>query len=286
MVGCGSSSSVHPDMGPATVRLLSSDYSLAAGEEKYLCLRQTAKSDLNIVGVTPVNGLATHHEVLGVDQTPSTSDGLTDCGSGVEFDPLRWKMIFASGVNSPSLTVPDGAAFKVKAGEQLVFQMHLLNATQSAVNSSASIDVKLVTSAAEEAQMILAGPIPDHRITPDIPVGTSVVNGKCTLKAPTSWFAVFPHMHQVGSHIAVDATVSGAKQTLYDSDYAFSNQEFKQFAPIAMNAGDQIGVHCTYDNQTGAPVQFGQSSYQEMCFAVSFVYPPLPTGMLGDFCTN
>jgi hypothetical protein len=231
--------------------------------------------------------MATHHEVLGIDTAGTNPDGLTECASKAEFDVFKWKMLFASGVNSPSLAIPDGAALKIAAGQQVVFQMHLLNATQAAVNSGASIEVRLAGAPpAMEAQMILAGPLPDHRVTPDLPVGTSVVDGKCTLKAATHYFAVFPHMHQVGSHIAVTATVGGTAQTLYDADYNFNNQLFQAFTPITMAAGDQIGVTCTYDNETGMPVQFGQSSYNEMCFAISYLYPPLPTTTLGDFCTN
>jgi hypothetical protein len=289
VVGCsGSNEHSLSDMAPATMTLISGDYSLAAGQEKFLCVRKTIQSDLLISEITPVNGLATHHEVLGIDTTGSNPDGVADCNTGQEFNVFEWKMIFASGVNSPPLTIPDGAALKVSAGQQVVFQMHVLNATQQAVNSSASIAVKLLPAgaSADEAQMILAGPIPDHRVTADIPVGVNTVQGKCTLKADTHYFAVFPHMHQIGTHIAVTATVGGAAQTLYDNDYMFNNQDFKEWAPIAMASGDTVGVTCTYDNETGAPVQFGQSSTQEMCYAISYFYPPLPTGSFGDFCTN
>ena len=64
------------------------------------------------------------------------------------------------------------------------------------------------------------------------------VQGKCTLRGDTHYFAVFPHMHQIGTHIAVTATVGGATQTLYDADYTFNNQDFKEWAPIAMQSGD------------------------------------------------
>jgi Copper type II ascorbate-dependent monooxygenase, C-terminal domain len=275
-------------MTPSVMRLISNDYSLAAGQEKFICIRKTVATDLLITEITPVNGQATHHQVLGVDPAMASPDGVSDCASASEFNVLKWKMLFASGVNSPPLTMPAGAALKIAAGQQLVFQMHLLNATQSPVDSSASVDVKLLPAGAtaDEAQMILAGPIPDHRVTPDIDVGIQTVTGKCTIKADTHYFAVFPHMHQIGTHIAVTATVGGTVQTLYDADYTFNNQDFKEWAPIAMTAGDTVGVTCTYDNETGAPVQFGQSSYNEMCYAISYFYPPLPTGTLGDFCTN
>jgi hypothetical protein len=276
-------------MAPSLMRLLSVDYSLNGGQERFLCQRLTIADDLWISEITPVNGQATHHQVLAIDVSGSQPDGLVDCSSGIELNVIKWKMLFASGVNSPSLTMPDGVALHIAAGQQIVFQMHLLNATQSAVNSNASIDIRTVPAGAPaptEAQMVLAGPIPDNRVTPAIPVGVHTVNGKCTLKDATHYFAVFPHMHQTGTHIAVSATVGGTAQTLYDADYSFNNQDFKEFTPIAMGAGDVVGVACTYDNETGMPVQFGQSSYNEMCFAISYFYPPLASVGVGDFCSN
>jgi hypothetical protein len=276
-------------MAPSQMRLLSVDYSLNAGQERFLCQRLTVADDLWISEITPVNGQATHHQVLAIDVSGSQPDGLVDCANGIELNVIKWKMLFASGVNSPSLTMPDGVALHIAAGQQIVFQMHLLNATQSAVNSNASIDIRTLPDGApapSEAQMVLAGPIPDNRVTPAIPVGVQTVKGKCTLKDTTHYFAVFPHMHQIGTHIAVSATVGGTAQTLYDADYSFNNQDFKEFTPIAMSAGDVVGVTCTYDNETGMPVQFGQSSYNEMCFAISYFYPPLASVGVGDFCSN
>jgi hypothetical protein len=135
--------------------------------------------------------------------------------------------------------------------------------------------------------MILAGPLSDSRVTPSIPVGPNqIVSGGCTLPSDTKYFAVFPHMHQIGTHIKVDAVVGGTTMNLYDNDYSFNNQDFAEFTPIAMAKGDKVNVTCTYDNETGMPVKFGQSSYNEMCYAISYFYPPISTGSFGDICSN
>src|SRR5678816_551851 len=117
-LGC-TGSDVHSavDMAPSAMRLIGGNYSLAAGEERFVCMRQTVASDLFITEITPVNGAATHHQVLGIDTTKAAPDGTSDCGSNIEFNVLQWKMLFASGVNSPSLTIPDGAALKIAADQ-------------------------------------------------------------------------------------------------------------------------------------------------------------------------
>ena len=104
------------------------------------------------------------------------------------------------------------------------------------------------------------------------------------MTAATRYFAVFPHMHQIGRHIQVSALVGGQSQMLYDADYQFTDQVFKEWAPIDLAQGDSIHVTCTYDNETGQPVAFGSSSLQEMCFAISYLAPPLPGSVFGAFC--
>lgn len=48
-----------------------------------------------------------------------------------------------------------------------------------------------------------------------------------------------------------------------------------------MQKGDKIHVDCTYDNDTGMTVPMGESSNQEMCFAISYRFPKLPETALG-----
>ena len=44
-------------------------------------------------------------------------------------------------------------------------------------------------------------------------------------------------------------------------------------APSTTGPGDVLTTHCTYDNQTGHNVTFGESSDDEMCFSDLFYYP-------------
>jgi hypothetical protein len=40
-----------------------------------------------------------------------------------------------------------------------------------------------------------------------------------------------------------------------------------------MKMGDKITVECTYLNDTGKTVTFGESTLEEMCFAGTYRYP-------------
>ena len=111
------------------------------------------------------------------------------------------------------------------------------------------------------------------------------VNGSCTMNGSTHFFAVFPHMHQLGRHIRVDLETSGGTMNIYDEDYLFEAQNFREVTPIPLSSGDKILVECTFRNDTGAPVGFGESSDEEMCFAISYRYPLLGSGLF-NFCDD
>src|SRR5688572_10387439 len=92
-------------------------------------------------------------------------------------------------------------------------------------------------------------------------------------------FAGAPHMHMMGRHMKVsyaNANNTGAR-VLHDQPYDFDQQRFGLLAPdLVTSAGGRITVECTYFNHTGQTVYFGESSKEEMCYALAFIYPPPP----------
>lgn len=264
-----------PDAGPppGAIRLITAEYSVPAGSEGYECYFMTAEEDMWITSFTPSAGQGTHHTILAIDGSPSNDA----CGA-LQMD---WTVMFASGIDSPTLSLPEGVAFPVRAGQRVVFSLHLFNAGDTDINDTSAIDVTVTTEEAEEAEVILVGPL-----QMSIATGSGQTEGgKCNMRGPTNFFAVFPHMHQLGTHIRIWADVGGVEQVVHDEDYLFEAQAFTSFQPIAMNNGDSINVECTYNNNTGSQVNFGDSSTEEMCFAISYRYPPTsPDGIPGAVC--
>jgi Copper type II ascorbate-dependent monooxygenase, C-terminal domain len=263
--------------GSTTVRLVSSTYSLNAGEEFYQCQRLTLPDAVNVLKITPVSPTGVHHEVFAIDDSHTMPDGVTRCG------PLgtRWRTLFASGVNSPSLTMPSGVALKVPAGAQIVLGLHLFNTSSATLTGTASLDVITVPDAAGlvEAGVPFAGSIGFT-----VPVNPPRdVNGTCTIDRATKFFAVFPHMHQTGSHMKVWVETAAGQQVVWDEDYDFNDQRFGMFPAVDLVAGDKIKMTCSY-SAAGAGKSFGDSTTAEMCFAISYVYPPIAS--TGSLCAN
>lgn len=263
------------------LHLISSDYTIPPGSERYQCQRITADKDLYILKVTPVSPLGVHHEVLAID--PSNGpDGVSRCG------PLdtTWRPLFASGVGSPSLDMPQGVALKVPAGSKLVLDLHLFNARPTGdINGTAAVDV-VVADSDEGYQLATVPFIGPVNFTIKAP-GT--VSGSCTVSNDTSFFAVFPHMHTTGKHIKISAGRTGSETVVWDDDYTFEEQRFGAFPDwkgpkaVALKKGDKISVTCTYD-PSGYGKKFGDSTTDEMCFAISYVTPAINTFGGSPFC--
>jgi hypothetical protein len=72
--------------------------------------------------------------------------------------------------------------------------------------------------------------------------------------------------------VVAESSVDG-DVTIHDAPYSFYEQRLYPIDPVEMNQGDRVRVACTYDNDTGQTVTFGDSSEQEMCFATMYRYP-------------
>src|SRR5439155_1871269 len=172
--------------GTTMMRLVTSHYSIPPGKEFYQCEQITVPSDVYIVKVIPVSPLGVHHEVLAID--PSVhADGTYSCTA----TGLNWTPLFASGVGSPSLDMPEKVALKVSAGQHVVLNLHLFNAsTTNTLTGDAALDVAIAN---DPTGFQLAGVPFAGSIGFTIPTSPPYeVKGQCTVSNDTKYFAVFP----------------------------------------------------------------------------------------------
>ncbi len=250
------------DTGVASVPLISGAWSLNASQEKYVCVRQTVTEDTYIKTIVPLAPTGTHHFVLMIG-APDGPDGTTDCNS-----TLTKPAIFASGLGVQPLEMPDGIAVHLVPGQQLLLNLHLFNTSDTTLTGTSGIAMKTSApvDAAHSAGVVLAG----KTLGLTVGQGVTTQEGFCTTPtAGTTMFAVAPHMHLLGTHLRA---MYGAS-TLYDEDFSFDDQQFKNMPPIVTTAGGKIDVTCTYENHSGETVHFGESTNDEMCFAITFAYP-------------
>ena len=271
---CGNDHAIEPDAAGPTDgfrTLISGPWTLSPSSEKYVCVRLTVTEDTYIKTIRPVAPVGTHHTVLMLG-APDAPDGTVDCTSA-----LARPAIYASGVGTLPLEMPAGVAVHVRPGQQLLLNLHLFNASDVQLDGLSGVEILEVDAASvqHEAGVVLVG----KAIGLQVPPGDSTQTGKCTTPAGATVFAVMPHMHLMGRHMKVSyAETGGANaRVVFDEDYSFDEQRFHLIDPqLVTAAGAKVTVDCTYFNPTGTTNTFGESTEQEMCFALSFVYPPPP----------
>jgi hypothetical protein len=266
------------DAGDDWLSLIEAEWKLDPNSEAHLCARATVPRDAYLHEFAPLIPLGTHHTVLSVHPGGEAPDGVVPCAADVS-----GRQIFGAGVGTKSETLPDGIAAQVHAGDQLLLNLHMFNASDEPLEGRSGVKVRTMDEADVEdvAEGVLAGPL-----TLEIPPGGPTKQaGQCTFDHDATIISVGPHMHQLGVHMRVVARSSVAGDTvLFDGPYAFDSQQRYPVDFVEMKAGDVVSVECTYQNDTDHAVAWGQSSLDEMCFASITRFPASDGAVY--LCTN
>lgn len=242
--------------------LIHKTWSLAPGDEKTSDLTvDSTDREIYVGGMRPLAPQGTHHTLLfkGLEGT---------------------NMIYASGVGTGELRFPPGLGLKLDAGTALGLQLHVYNTTENTLTGTSGVEFYEVdpASVTDEIDMFLPGP---QQLA--LPAGEeSTATGTCTVKESYKIFALFPHMHQLGTHLTTKLTINGEERMLHDADYDFEHQDVVMFEPIQLNPGDTITTTCTWNNTTPNVVTYGESSDTEMCYSILYRYPRGSD----EFCTQ
>jgi hypothetical protein len=233
--------------------LVKKTWSLAPGEEKTSDLTiESVDRDLYVGGMRPLAPAGTHHTLLyrGIEGT---------------------NMIYASGVGTGELVFPPGKGLKLTANTVLGLQLHIYNTSDGTMTGTSGVEVLELdpSTVTDEVDMFLPGPqeleLPANE--------TTTMSGSCTVTTPYQVFALFPHMHQYGTHFKTTLTVGGQERMLHDAAYDFERQTVETFEPIQLNVGDKINTECTWNNTTGNVIVDGESSDTEMCYSILYRFP-------------
>lgn len=246
--------------------IITANWQLDPGSEKTSDLHTlTVEKDIYIGAIRPIAPVGTHHTVLAKG----------NLGAG--------NIIYASGVGTNALVFPEGVGLKLAAGETLVLQLHLFNTSSEILTGLSGIEIIEVDPSAikDEADLFLPGPF-NFTIPPNQEYKHS---GTCTANTKQNIFAIFPHMHQLGTHFKTTLNVGGKEQVLHDDSYSFDHQAFLSFQPIPLEPGDSITTECTWKNSTAQTIGWGESSTTEMCFSILYRYPAQNEGGNG-FCNK
>ena len=253
-------------------RLAEGSWTLDPGaEDPRWCKKIVLQEDVYVSAIRPVHPPGTHHTTLSL----ATDDGKATCVGSM----FSTGLIYAAGAGTGDLRMPKGVAMKLPAGQALLLNLHIYNASAAPLAGTSGIDVVRVKpeEVTSEAGLLISGPT-----NFELPPGQQTkLSHTCALAGDQTMFTLFPHMHQLGVHIKTTVTLGGKQMVLHDGEYEFEEQYLLSVGPLSARAGDSITTECTYQNTGPTAVKFGESSDTEMCFSILYRYPAIGRSFCG-----
>jgi hypothetical protein len=257
--------SVNPN-ADYSVTLAMTPFTVPAGGEVFKCQDFANPFQGQAVDITQydlVMSSGSHHMLLFY--APGASDGpVTDCG-GLQLSP------FTFGSQSPMATekYPDGVGAAIPAGMGFSFNSHFINSSASAIVANVKVTMYVarpgvVTQHAGSLMFVLMSiSIP--------PTGQpATVSGSCNVSQDMNLISTGAHMHQRATHFVA----TSGNTTLYQTDVWSDPPMMPYSPPLLLKANSTVDWSCTYVNDTGSTLSFGQSAVTNaMCNFNARFYP-------------
>jgi hypothetical protein len=259
-------------------------------ENEYHCFSfkvSTGGQVVDAIQFAPIldNTRILHHMILYKISSTTVVPSDYECFGGPtpQADP-NTSLLFGWAPGGTPYAFPPEAGMQVQDGDQLVLQLHYHNFTGEPQTDSSGIAMWWTTQMRQyQAVNIALGAV---NFTLAQGQQSVSVAGNCSvlLSAGTQVkiFGAFPHMHTYGTHITTTITHAGSTNALVDvPQWSFDNQHVYPVDAVVTN-GDSLTTSCTYDTMTAtAPVPYGETTEDEMCFDFLYVYPSTPTNLPG-----
>lgn len=262
-----------------TVTLTADPFTVAAGAEVYKCqtFANPFGQDVDLIYLDGTMSQGSHHFFL-FNMDPSTGrtqpTAMQDCpGGGLEFHPFPYLSQQPHWiVNFPQANM----GYPLAAQNALMINVHFLNSGSTPIQAS----VKITITAAKPGVVTT-------------PVGTIFLNNTFFSVPPTpasspqpyakTWtppsgalpssytlFTSWSHMHRT----AVDFQASANGAMFYEEKNWDSPQLHLHNPPLQMTGSTPITWSCTYYNDTGSTLSFGESAVKSvMCIYMGQYYP-------------
>lgn len=234
--------------------------------------------------VRPGNRAVVHHVIAFVREPGSK--WLKDAKPGVPYTPVRQpdgnhrdeddsfggEMLVPYAPGLPPTTMRPGQAKLIKAGSDLVLQMHYTANNKEATDLSS---VGLIFAKEPPRQRVMTVAAANGKFV--IPAGASAhpVESKMTLWRDVELVSLLPHMHLRGKSFQFQAVYpTGERQTLLDVPHYDFNWQLVYYnaEPIILPKGTRMECFAKFDNSTNnkfnpdptVEVRFGEQSWEEM----------------------
>ena len=213
-----------------------------------------------------------HHAILmDVGGGAGHTDGETHVCTDADMNAARF--LAGGSDTAQNIVIPDGVAFRIRPGGNLMVQSHWINTSSQPVDGQAVFNVATREPSPDRqpAQLFTAYTV-NVAIPPHAPAHAST---ECTIQSDLQFFDFGGHAHEWATHVHIERVHDGAVDTLYDQDWqpAFQSapplHDYRVDAPLVLHKGDVLRVACDYQSTVDDDVRFPR----EMCVAFGFYFP-------------
>jgi hypothetical protein len=228
----------------------------------------------HLVGLLPRIDAITlvHHITLFVSDTPVPADP-APCGpNGAD----GWRLLTVWTPGADGMILPEEAGFPVEGDVHYAVQVHYENLDRRiGVLDTSGFDL----CSTSKLRPNDAGVLVFGTTAMTIPAHGSL-DLSCDYQIPPemdgrTMFAALPHMHRLGKRIgtSLSRAVGEPIADLGTRDpWTYATQ---YWSPVqaTMGTGDRVTTRCAWDNPGSAPVGFGETAVDEMCWSFTMYYP-------------
>jgi hypothetical protein len=209
---------------------------------------------------------------FGPNNTPGN---VGDCpAGGLEFHPF----FHTSQTPVQDVIYPQGIGRSLKSTDNIRLNVHYINTTNGTLTAALHVTVDYVDASAVDT---LAAEVFLNAVGITVPPGVSTQTFTSTMPYDIKLLGAGGHMHRRGTHFDA-VTVASADPTSVRHVYSTDTWDEPVSAgfdpPMDLSSGDTIRWSCSYANNTGQTLTFGESAAtNEMCI-FGGTYYPAPNG--------
>jgi len=261
-------------------------FAVPVGTDRVDCyyFKNPSKIDLYINRFEVVLTKGSHHTLL-FEGNVDMPDSIKECGNFNGASPINqdgFNAVFGinGGSRGDDWTLPDGVAYKLRAGRQMAMQVHYVNAAQTQTEGNAG-EVYFNLHAYKDPSQVkyLMGMINVSNNTINIPPrATKTFDSTCPnpLSADLHIIGITSHYHSRGTEFDVWTSNTGQ----YGGDPIYHNTNWNEPAwvtydpPVTVAAGGGFKYQCSYNNPTDQTISVGpRAEVDEHCRAFVYGYP-------------
>jgi hypothetical protein len=249
-----------------SVTLVSDEFDIPPGAEVYKCqdfANPFGGQQVDVIKHESQMPVGSHHILLFFKDN-ATDDSVQDC-SGTEAYPFQY---VAQSPNF-SMTYPPGIGATIPATTGFRMNMHYLNTSNETIHGQDRVTMYVAKPGLVTQH---AGTIFFQQLSIQIPAtGQPYTSTKsCNVSQDVNLLSADSHMHTRATEFV--ATANG--QTLYQTDRWADPTLSVYTPPVFLASGTPITWSCTYVNDTGSPLTFGESAASNvMCIYQGTFYP-------------